>query len=138
MNLINSLFVKYRQLILYGLIGLTGATLDFILYIIFYDVFGIPPFIASFLSVSFGIVNNFFLNTYLNFKKYDHLFARGFNFYLIGLGGAVLSAFLIWIFFDYIGVSAVIAKLLTIPPVVILQFFINKKVSFSDDPRIFK
>lgn len=129
-----ALLNKHRQLLLYGLIGLSGATIDFVLFILFYYEFGIPPFAASFLSVSFGILNNFFLNTYFNFKKYDHLFARMINFYLIGLGGALLSSVLIWFFFDIIGLDANVSKILTIPPVVLAQFFINKRVSFSDRP----
>lgn len=134
-----SVYRKHRNLILYGIIGLSGATLDFLLYALFYERFHIPPFIASFLSVSVAIANNFFWNHRHNFKKTGHLLSRFASFYITGLGGALLSVLLIFIFFNLLGINALIAKLLTIVPVVLLQFFINKSVSFSDDPnKIFR
>ena len=131
MTFIKIFVAKHRKFVLYGLIGLTGALLDFLLYILFYEALGMPPFLASFVSVSFGIINNFMLNAYYNFKKSDNIFIRGIVFYLTGIGGAILSSALIWLMYDVVGIGAVSAKLLTIPPVVILQYFINKQVSFS-------
>lgn len=121
-----------RQFWLYGVIGLSGATIDFILYLVLYKYAHIPPFIASFLSVSIAILNNFILNSRHNFKVSDALLARFLNFYTIGLGGALLSSLLILLLFNGFGISATVAKILTIPPVVILQFFLNKQFSFNE------
>jgi putative flippase GtrA len=127
---LNKLYGKHRQLILYGLIGLIGATIDFILYIILYRSLGVPPVIASFLSVSAGIVNNFIINSRHNFKVNDRLWYRFVNFYAIGIGGAILSSVLILILFNGLEIDATVAKLITIIPVVLLQFVLNKKLSF--------
>jgi putative flippase GtrA len=124
------IYNKHPQLILYGLIGISGAILDFVVYIILYKYIGINPVIASFLSVTVGITNNFILNSRHNFKVKDKLLYRFANFYTIGLMGAVLSSFLILILFDGFKLNALLAKLLTIPPVVLLQYFLNKKYSF--------
>lgn len=123
---------RHRQLITYGLIGATGALIDFVLYLFFYSLLGIPPVIASFLSVSAGIVNNFILNAFFNFKTKDNLFSRFLSFYSIGIGGAILSSVLILIIHNIIGIDATISKIATIAPVVLLQFFLNKKYSFSE------
>ena len=131
---VKSLLQNQRTLILYGAIGITGATLDFVLYLLFYKALGIPPFAASFLSVSLAIANNFILNARYNFKVSGKFISRFASFYLTGVGGAILSALLILFFFNFLSVDATIAKLITIPPVVLLQFIINKNVSFSDDP----
>jgi putative flippase GtrA len=133
----HKLVKKQRNLILYGLIGITGATLDFILYIVFYKYAGIPPFIASFLSVSAGIINNFIWNVRHNFKVSGKMLSRFASFYFTGLSGAILSSILILMLFNGLGIDPTIAKLLTIVPVVILQFYINKHVSFADDPDRF-
>lgn len=127
-----------REFVLYGFIGLSGALLDFILYLFFYHTLAIPPGIASFISVSFGILNNFILNSRFNFKIKDHPFFRFLSFYTIGVAGAVLSAIIIIVLFNGLGLSAAVAKLITIVPVVILQFFLNKRFSFNPNANISK
>ncbi|HSX15563.1 MAG TPA: GtrA family protein [Candidatus Saccharimonadales bacterium] len=128
---VRALAEKHAQLIRYGLIGVTGAALDFMLYIVFYRYCSIPPVLASFLSVSFGILNNFILNVKFNFKTHDHLLFRFANFYVIGLGGALLSSLLILVLFNGLGLGENIAKLITIPPVVLAQFFLNRRFAFK-------
>jgi putative flippase GtrA len=123
---------KHRQLLLYGIIGMSGALIDVIFYYIFYHFLSIPPVVASYISVSMGIINNFFLNTRFNFKVTDHLLRRFGHFYLIGLAGALLSSLLIYIFYDLMGLGAFTAKLLTIVPVVLAQYIFNKRISFRD------
>lgn len=127
-----SLIKSHKTLFIYGVIGLSGAILDLIFYFLFYRFVGIPPVIASFLSVSIGIINNFLLNSRHNFKVSDKLFFRFINFYSIGLGGAILSSVIILILFNGLGIDAMVAKIITIVPVVLLQYFLNKKISFGN------
>ena len=133
--MLKTILKKYRTLLLYGILGSIGALVDFLAYLLFVKVFGISPSIATFLSVSCGIVTSFILNSRFNFKKTDHKFARFILFYLVGLAGAILSAILIFVFFNLLGLDAILAKIITIPPVVLFQYFINKHVSFSDEPH---
>lgn len=121
---------KNQQLIVYGVIGLSGATLDFLGYLFLYKSLGVPPPIASFLSVTLGITNNFILNSRFNFKVSDNLLKRFMSFYTIGLFGAILSAVLI-AGLQYLDVNPTLAKVLTIPPIVLSQYFLNKKISFK-------
>ena len=129
---IHHLAKNHKKLFVYGIIGASGALLDLIFYVLFYHYFGIPPVIASFLSVSIGIINNFILNSKHNFKVSDKLFFRFINFYSIGLGGAILSSVIILVLFNILDINPFVAKLATIIPVVILQYILNKKFSFSD------
>lgn len=124
--------LKHRQLLLYGIIGLMGATLDFIIYALIVNITPIPPAPASFLSVSIGICNNFILNARHNFKITGKMLHRFISFYAIGVGGAILSSLIIFVLYNGFGVNDLVAKAVTIPPVVLLQFILNKKVSFSD------
>ena len=124
------LLKQRRQFIIYGLIGLSGATLDFIGYLILYKYFNVPPPIASFASVTLGITNNYILNSRFNFKVSDNHLRRFVNFYSIGLLGAILSAVIIALL--QIGlVDPTIAKILTIPPIVLAQYILNKRISFK-------
>ena len=120
-----------RNFILYVLIGAMGASIDFIAFLILHTVFAVEPTVASFLSVSLGIVNNFIINSRHNFKTKDNLWVRFGQFYLIGLGGALLSVILIYVLYNMLHVDAAIAKLFTIPPVVLLQYFLNIRFSFK-------
>lgn len=130
-NMIPQLFHAHRGLVLYGIIGISGALIDFVAYVVLYRIAHIPPGLASFLSVSLGIINNFFLNRAFNFKVSDKLFFRFLNFYSIGLGGAILSAGLIVLLYNIFMVNPIIAKLATVIPVVLLQYLLNKKFSFQ-------
>lgn len=124
---------KKRTLILYGFIGVSGAVLDFLVYAIFVNYLKINPSIASFLSVSLGIVNNFILNSFYNFKVNDYLFRRFISFYLIGIIGAIISSFMILVLYNLMHVNAMTSKIITIIPIVLLQYIINKKTSFKAD-----
>ena len=130
MNVLKQLWVKYRQLIVYCIIGCTGATLDFIVYALLTTSVGLHYQIANFLSVSFGIVNNFFLNRHFNFKTRDKFWTRLACFYSIGMFGWALSAGCLWLFVERIGLNELVAKLGTIAFVTVVQFCLNKFITF--------
>ncbi len=120
-----------RNFILYVLIGIFGATIDFVAFLIFHKIFNIEPAIASFMSVSIGIINNFIINSRHNFKVTDRLWIRFCQFYSIGVGGALLSTILIYALYNLLQIDATLAKLMTIPPVVLLQYLLNITFSFK-------
>ena len=120
---------RRRQFIIYGIIGLSGATLDVIGYLLLYRKIGITPSIASFISVTVGITNNFLLNLRFNFDVTGNLTKRFLSFYTIGLSGAVFSALAIELM-QKGNIDPTVAKLITIPLVVVCQYVLNKRVSF--------
>ena len=87
--------------------------------------------IANFLSVSFGIINNFFLNRHFNFKVQDRMAARLASFYAVGMLGWALSAALLWLFVTCFSMNSLIAKLGTIVFVTAVQFCLNKFITFK-------
>jgi putative flippase GtrA len=125
------LLQRHRQLVLYALIGGSGALLDLLVYVVLTSMFSIEPVVATILSVSIGIVNNFLLNTFLNFKVRTRLWLRFLSFYSIGLVGVVLSALVIWIFTELVDLGYLWAKVISIPPVVVGQFIANKNITFA-------
>lgn len=117
---------------LYGIIGMSGAVLDVIIFAILVNLTHINPVIATLLSTSCGIINNFILNTVFNFKKRDHMVWRFSSFYGVGATGIAASALILLVFSDIFAANPNIVKLLSIPPVVLGQYVLNKHVSFSD------
>lgn len=129
--MIRKLYNKYRELIKYCIIGCSGALLDFIVYTILIKAFGMNYLLANALSVTAGITNNFFLNAYLNFKVTDKLFKRFISFYLVGMLGLLISEILLYLLVDIMIMNSIIAKIITIFVITIVQFILNKTITFK-------
>lgn len=111
----------------YAAIGVSGATLDFLVFWLLYFV-GIHPVVATVISTPVGIINNFVLNSALNFRT--HLTsARGFRFLTVGVSGLALSAGLLQLLVTW-GIEPTLAKAITIPIVVSGQFMANRSWTF--------
>ena len=124
------LISKQRELIVYCLIGCTGASLDFAVYSVLTRCVALHYQLANFIGVSCGILNNFFLNYYFNFKARGHLPARLASFYAVGMVGCAMSAFLLWLLIGRMHLNAIAAKLCTIAFVTVVQFCMNKLLTF--------
>jgi len=120
-----------KQFIFYSLIGFSGVFLDLILFSFLHYKLEINFQLANVLSTTAGIINNFLFNAFLNFKAKDHLLKRFMKFYVIGLLGLSFSAALLEVLIRYFEMPALVAKIITIIVIVILQFNLNKKFSFS-------
>ena len=127
--LVRSLWTRFRELILYGLIGGFCAALDFGVYTLL--GLWIPYLWANVISVHCGIFTSFFLNRSLNFKVKDKAPLRFTIFYLVGLSGLALSEGLIWLLASQFAWNPILAKLLTVFIVALYQFLLNKFITFK-------
>lgn len=118
------------QLIRYCLIGVTGASLDAVLFWLMTRA-GVYYQLANFISVTCGIVNNFFLNAFFNFKTKNRLLRRFCSFYAIGMLGWGVSALLLWLFIEKWGLQPFTSKLMIIFIVTAFQFTLNKTITFA-------
>lgn len=144
---IKTLVVKKKSFFLYISIGFTGLTLDLITFVLLVRFLHVSEYVANPISMSVGIVNNFFLNAYFNFKQTDKLFARLASFYLVGLTGIVVGNLFLWLFNDALGsvlqrvltfISPLLAKYqlelvkaASIVFIAVMQYFLNKRFSFK-------
>ena len=129
MSLIKKLWYRFRELILYGIIGGFCAALDFGIYTLL--GLWIPYLWANVVSVHCGIFCSFFLNRSLNFKVKDRPAQRFTIFYMVGLSGLALSEGLIWLMATRWAWTYIAAKLLTVIVVAIYQFVLNKLITFK-------
>lgn len=129
-ELIVQLYQKYRNFILYGLIGSSCAGLDFVVYTIL-CYFGCNHLISNIISTHCGIFCSFILNSYVNFKVSDKLLRRFLSFYAIGLLGLVLSEGMLYLMVNVGDMNKIVAKLITVFVVALVQFFLNKFVTFK-------
>ena len=128
--------IKRKQFILYSLIGVSGATLDFVAFILMVKFFSIHYLIVNTVSTTLGICNNFMLNAHFNFGVKDRLFSRFLSFFAVGLLGMAVGSALLWLLVDKMAMAPVISKLLIIVVIVLLQYNLNKRVSFARSKRI--
>lgn len=130
-SFINNLYFKFRNLILYGIIGCCSSGLDFLLYTLFVSVFGWHYILSNCISVLAGITTSFTLNRNFNFKVKDKTRKRFAIFLTVGLCGMMLSNLILYVCISMMSLNKIISKLLSIVLVVFFQFLVNKYVTFK-------
>lgn len=123
-------YFKFRNLILYGIIGTFSASLDFVAFYTLTTVLGVYYLAANILSVTIGITISFILNRKYNFKVKDNTIIRFIIFISVGFGGLLLSSLLLYLFVEILSIEKIISKFLSIVFVVLMQFFMNKFLTF--------
>lgn len=125
------LWAKYRTLVLYAVIGGSGVLLDMVLFFVLFNVADLDHQVSNVISTTVGITNNFIWNSLINFRKSDRLLVRFGRFYLVGISGLLLTALLLWFFSTVLGLDANVVKVGSLPVVVVLQYWLNKRWSFG-------
>jgi putative flippase GtrA len=120
-----------RQFMMYCLIGASGAMLDFLIYSMLVKETQLHYEIANAIGYAAGTVLSFFLNVYLNFKTRDALSLRFLLFCGVAFLGWALSAGILYLTVGHLGWDKYFAKLLTIVAVVLLQYNLNRLISFK-------
>ena len=131
MEIIKKLYFKFRHLILYGIIGSFSSTLDFLIYTILVQVFGIQYLVSNCISVLGGITTSFILNRNYNFKVKDNTKRRFGIFLCVGFSGLMLSNLILYTCINTFGMNTIVSKLLSIVLVVFFQFLVNKYLTFK-------
>ncbi len=133
MNHTSKFYHKFRNLILYGIIGCFTAALDFVVFTVLSRYVGIYYLLANCISVLVGITTSFVLNRSYNFRVKDKVKRRFAIFLTVGLCGLCLSNLILWLGIDYMHLDEIITKLASIILVVGFQFMLNKFVTFKKE-----
>lgn len=131
MDYFKRLYYKFRNLILYGIIGSFSSGLDFAIYTLLVQLAGLQYLLANCISVLGGITTSFILNRNYNFQVKDNTKRRFFIFLTVGLCGLMLSNIILYVCIDLFDLNKIISKLLSIVLVVFFQFIVNKYFTFK-------
>ena len=124
------MYKRFRHLILYGVIGSCSALLDFLIFTLLTEVFGVYYLVANCFSVTCGMTNSFILNRKYNFKVEDKTVKRAIIFFLVGLCGLAVNSALLFVFINCARFEKPLAKICAIVIEVALQFIVNSLVTF--------
>ncbi len=137
---------RAKTLIKFGLVGVTGTTVDFIFYNVFIVYLGTPPATSKAFSTEIAIVNNFILNhvwTFRHRKNTSPIYSKFATFNLISLGGLLIGVLIVKLLdliygegtVNILGVNVAYYNLYffaTIPPVMIWNFTINHFITWRN------
>lgn len=118
---------SFRQLVIYCLIGGLGLVVDFGIFWLLKQT-SLNVELANFISSSCGLINNFFWNSFLNFKVHDHLFRRFIEYYLVGQITTLFTTACLYIFTTVLGFDSFVVKVISTFIATMIQFIINKLI----------
>ncbi|MGA2178759.1 MAG: GtrA family protein [Verrucomicrobiota bacterium] len=133
---LTALYFSNRRLVLYCAIGLCGASLDFLIYsgLVMWDV--VHYQIANAIGYASGTAFTFTLNALFNFKTRDWLPLRFLSFCGVAFLGWTTSAATLYIVIDCFAWNKYLAKLAPIITVVLVQYNLNRLISFRKSRAI--
>lgn len=120
---------SFIQLVKYVLIGILGLVVDFGVYTILTH-FKMNVEFANIISSTCGIINNFFWNSYTNFKVHDRLILRFISYFLVGQITTIFTTISLFIFATKMGFPHLIVKIIATFVATLIQFIINKIITF--------
>ena len=130
--MLSRLYQRFRNLILYGIIGSFTSALDFAVFTMLSKYISIHYIVANCISVLIGISTSFALNRSINFKVKDKTGKRFLIFLTVGLCGLLLSNVILYVGIDMLSGDELIVKLASIVLVVGFQFILNKFITFKE------
>lgn len=125
------LATEHAHLLRYLVIGGGAFVIDVGLFALLEMGAGLNPLIANTISVVTSMVFSFTLNALANFRVKDRLLPRFLSFLVVCGAGYLISSGTLWVLIEFIHLDPTVAKILSLPLVLIVQFVANKRVTFG-------
>ena len=128
---LRALLDRYGQFFLYAVIGGGAVLIDVGLFALLATAGGMHVLLANTVSTAVAIVYSFVANSFGNFKVTDRLLLRFASFAAVSGVGFVVSTLMIGVSVGLLSMDPILAKAITLPVVLVLQFTLNKTVTFG-------
>lgn len=125
-----NILLQKNQFLLYCIIGFSGVAFDFGIYSLLVKTRALNYQAANALGYASGTLLSFILNARLNFRVADKIALRLLSFCGVALLGWLVSAMLLSMLIGNYGLNMYISKLATLVVVVLLQYNLNRLLSF--------
>ena len=120
-----------NQIIKYSSVGIVTNTIGYILYIVFSNLMGVPPPIASILAGFMVIGISYHFNKRFTFKSQNNGPVKAMNYYLLYFSAILLHSSTIFIFSSILGFVHEIVAGISLAVISCLLFLIQKFYFFN-------
>ncbi|MBW3020467.1 GtrA family protein [Candidatus Woesearchaeota archaeon] len=121
-RIVNYIIDNKGHITKYGIISIISTSVDFLIFTTLTKFFLVHYIISNIISYSCGLCTNYPLNRKYNFKSKNKKIAHQFSFFAtISLIGLAINTSLLFIFVNFVGLDALVSKLIAI----FLAFFWN-------------
>ena len=132
-----------EKIVGFFLIGLFSTLIDVGLLYFFTEYFGIWYIYSATVSYTCGMVANFLLNKYLNFRDPSRNYPRQFfSFALISLSSLALTLGVLYVAVEIFSINYLLGKIIAVIIAFFLNYFGQSRITFrlgnheiSGDPR---
>ncbi len=126
------LIQKHKKLLLYTLIGGVAVLLDLTLFTLLAAMTPLHILVINTISVFSAMIYSFVVNAKINFKISDQMMKRFVIFTIVtGVGYSISSLMLT--LGSLVELNPILVKVTSLPLVLIVQFSLNSKITFSDN-----
>lgn len=122
--------LQNKQFLLYCVIGASGVLLDFTAYSLLIKTQTLDYQAANAIGYTSGTLLSFILNAKFNFRVTDKIARRLLSFFSIAFLGWLASALLLQWLIGRLGYDKFFSKFAALVFVVLLQYNLNRRVSF--------
>lgn len=121
---------KYRTLILYFCIGSSAALVDLVLFFVSHTWWHWSSPLSTSFSIAVATVYAFLLNSFFNFRVTDKFWLRLLSYSLVSGAGLIFSVLWLSVLNVQLGFDGNLCKILSLPIIFILQYWLNKRITF--------
>ena len=125
-----NLLLQKKQFLIYCLIGFSGVGLDFCVYSLLIKTRLLDYQAANAVGYASGTLLSFVLNAKFNFRVTDKIALRLLSFFGVAFIGWLVSAATLHVLIENFSWDKYLAKAATLFVVVMLQYNLNRLVSF--------
>ena len=127
------LYSKYREIIVYGIIGALTTLIYLIVYYLFYKLFGTNYKVSTCIAWTVAVIFAFYTNKYIVFKSEDNseIWKEFFKFILSRLFSLGVDLAVKWIMIDLLKLNEDFAVLTSQVVVIVLNYVLSKLLIFT-------
>ncbi len=116
---------RFVYFIKFGITGLSGLFLDFLVTWFFKDVLLLQKFLANAIGFTVAVINNYFINRKWTFKSEQKIPRQLVIFFLASLVGLTLNTLVVYLFNEVWLLNFYLSKIIAVAIVFIWNFTVN-------------
>ena len=138
MDLIKSLLLKYKSVILYLVFGVLTTVINVITYHISYEMMHIANIISTMIAWVVAVTFAYFTNKLYVFESKrtgSGAIKEAINFFACRIGTGVIEVGMMYVFVDVLALNGTIMKLITNFIVIVINYIASKFIIFNEGKK---